>query len=1024
MLEVRVLGELEIVRAGKALALPASKKSRALLGFLVVTARPHLRESLCDLLWLGPDDPRAALRWSLTKIRSLVDTGTTARLNADRERVVFEPAGASVDLLQARRLLGEHPDASRAPTNALLDAVDLFRGELLAGLDLPDCYRYHEWCVAEREAARALRVSILSSLVERLSDTPEAALVHARTRVAIDPLSEAAHVDVVVLLARLGRKREAQAQYETCVRILAAELGAKPSPRLIHARSLIGSPPAKAPASTPPPSTEPPRSAGRRPPPVGRDAERAAIDRLVAAVTVADAPGSPSRAMLVLGEPGIGKSRVLEIVADAMRACGGRTLAGRAFEVEMVRPYGPWVDALRSIALGDAIEGLQSDLGGLLPELGAEGAGVDRNRLFRAVGELLGRLSAGAPLAIVLDDVQWLDEASAALLHHVARSPLPRVVVACGARPAEMSDNPAVQRLVRALVREGRLVERPLGPLDEREVGLLVEELGSELAGRVDAARVFARSGGHPYFAVEIAGALARGDDVVPDSLAAMIDERLARLDPVTRNLVPWAAALQRGFDIDLLGRASGLSPGDLVTALGALEGHRILVVTESAGRPGYDFAHDLVRERAYRALSEPRRRLIHLQIARVLARDGKVEDHTGGEVAHHAALGGDHELAARASLAGGRRALRIFANEEAARLARFGVQHAAELATALRLPLQVALLDVQAASNTWRTRTGELEEDLAARIADAERAGLPAVAAAGFKTLSFVQYESGQLESAVTSSLQSLTGATSAEPRAQAEHLAFTARCLTMVERDMHRAEELLAQALDAAGNEGASLLELQWAKGLFGRFVGDDERAVASLERAVALTRETQNRWAQFECLMGLMRIDVEDGRPAAALARCPELREVATKMTEGSELAVAGAFEALARVVGGEPGSEEPLREAIATLRRLDARAALASVLCLWAKSDLRGGRLERAQAHASEALRAADALKRRSDEATARATLGAIALAMGDREGAVEHLEATSGWVSTPLAVSAYARQLAEGLAEALGVTIPH
>ena len=62
MLEVRVLGELELLRSGKPLALPASKKSRALLAFLVVTARPHLRESLCDLLWLGPDDPRAALR--------------------------------------------------------------------------------------------------------------------------------------------------------------------------------------------------------------------------------------------------------------------------------------------------------------------------------------------------------------------------------------------------------------------------------------------------------------------------------------------------------------------------------------------------------------------------------------------------------------------------------------------------------------------------------------------------------------------------------------------------------------------------------------------------------------------------------------------------------------------------------------------------------------------------------------------------------------------------------------------------
>ena len=182
-----------------------------------------------------------------------------------------------------------------------------------------------------------------------------------------------------------------------------------------------------------------------------------------------------------------------------------------------------------------------------------------------------------------------------------------------------------------------------------------------------------------------IAGALARGDERLPDSLASMIDDRLARLDPAAQRLVPWAAALQRGFDLDRLAQASGISPGELVSAIGDLEHHRILVVSTAsggAGAAGYDFAHDLVRERAYRALSEPRRRLIHLQIARVLSKSNGAQAATGpsgpagptgddsGEVAHHAALGGDHGLATRASLAGGRHALRIFANEEAARLA------------------------------------------------------------------------------------------------------------------------------------------------------------------------------------------------------------------------------------------------------------------------------------------------------------------------------------------------------------------
>jgi DNA-binding SARP family transcriptional activator len=1017
MLEVHVLGELELVRGGKPLALPASKKSRALLAFLVVTARPHLRESLCDLLWLGPDDPRAALRWSLTKIRALVDSGKVTRLAADRERVAFEPTGASVDLLEARRLVGDPAELPRAPTESLLHAAELFRGELLAGLDLPDCYRYHEWCVAEREAARALRVAVLSALVERLSGTPEAALVHARTRVSIDPLSEAAHVDVIVLLARLGRKREALAQYETCSRILAAELGAKPSARLVHARSLIGAPASSAPpskatlaATTPP--TEGTRAPARQPL-VGRSTEQAAIGERIAAAAAGGAPA----ALLFLGEPGIGKTRLLEVVADGARAAGGAVLAGRGFEGEMVRPYGAWVDALRSVALGGAVEGLRVELTALLPELGADGTGIDRNRLFEAVARLVARMAERAPLAIVLDDLQWLDEASAALLHHVARQPIPRTLIAAGARTAELSDNAPVQRIVRALSREGRLVDRALSLLDEAEVTLLVQQ---HRAG-VDAAQVFSRSGGHPFFAVELAGALARGDDVVPDSLAAMIDERLARLDPVARNVVPWAASMRRGFDLDRLGQASGVSPGDLLAAVGELEQHRILVVTDAPGGAGYDFAHDLVRERAYQALSEPRRRLIHLQIARVLSKDGAMEGDVGGEVAHHAALGGDHALAARAALAGGRHAIRIFANAEAARLARFGGQHAAALPTAQRLPLQVALLGVLAYSISWRTRGGsELEQELVARIAECELEGLAEVTAAAFQTLSLVQYETGKLDSAMTSSLSSIKGGRSVDSRSQAENLSWAARCLAMVERDMPRAEELLGQAVALWGDQAEHPLEIPWASGMIHRFAGRDGDAAACLERALELARHAQNRWAQFECLMILTRTKLEEMQPAAALTRCPEMSEVARRMSEGSEPAIATALEALARMMLNEPGADERLTTAVAALRRIDAKGAMASVLALWSRADLQAGRLARAKAHAVEAVTAAEVLKRRSDAAVARATLGLVVLAMGDREEAVAQLRAASADASGPLSLSAYARTLTRALADALEV----
>src|SRR5579864_237133 len=305
-LEIRVLGELAVAVGGKALSLPGSKKTRALLGYLVVARdRPHARQRLCELFWDGPDDPRAALRWSLTKIRPLVDDRHGSRLVADREHVTFETRGAKVDLASVDAIASSIESAS---LDALRKAEALHRGELLEGLDLPECYRYHEWCIGEREAARRVRVAVLSTLAQRLVNEPEDALGYARARVAVDPLSEPAHIAVMHLLARLGRPREAIKQYESCRRILDAQLGRAPSKELESARSALGQ---SRPSVTP--------EVGKRPftPPearqllVVRDDETATTETALRAA----AAGASQKVLLFSGEPGIGKTRLLEEIA-------------------------------------------------------------------------------------------------------------------------------------------------------------------------------------------------------------------------------------------------------------------------------------------------------------------------------------------------------------------------------------------------------------------------------------------------------------------------------------------------------------------------------------------------------------------------------------------------------------------------------------------------------------------------------------------------------------------------------------
>ncbi len=442
-LRIRLLGELQLLgRGGRPMALPASKKTRALVGYLVATGHSHRRERLCDLLWDGPDDPRAELRWSLNKIRPLLNEPGITRLTADRERVGFEAGNADVDLVRVRHLLAAGVSALSA--DELKAAVDLFRGEFLDGLDLPACYRYQEWCLAEREAVSRLRLAALDALVRRLDDMPDEALVYARALVAVDRLSEIAHATVVRFLGRLGRRKEALEYCDYARRLLERELGAALSGQIERERRALGSPVAR--LSAPEPVSRSPvepavpaRSGDQSFPFVGRNAECALLESLASAA----AAGEGRQVLLIRGEAGIGKSRLLARLQERMHAVGGRAVGGRAFEAEMGRPYAIWIDLLRALVHERGPEGL-SNLAPLLPEIARRRASpADKSQLFDAVVNVLKIVIAEQPTALTLDDLQWIDEASASLLHYVIRTfdgPSP-LLLACAARSGELEDN-------------------------------------------------------------------------------------------------------------------------------------------------------------------------------------------------------------------------------------------------------------------------------------------------------------------------------------------------------------------------------------------------------------------------------------------------------------------------------------------------------------------------------------------------------------------------------------------------------
>jgi pimeloyl-ACP methyl ester carboxylesterase/DNA-binding SARP family transcriptional activator len=218
-LAIRVLGEFQVLKGNTPLDFPQSRKTRALLAYLVLTGRRHRRERLCDLLWDLPDDPRASLRWSLSRLRSLVDEPGRERIVADRDYVFFDPTEASVDLFDIRRELAG--GAVSLSTERLLDLAGQFRGELLEDLAVTDHRDFEVWILTERETARRTRASLLHVLVKRLyAEAPEQAVRHARDLVKADPYSVSAHALFIQALCGAGHRDEAARQQQISMKEL------------------------------------------------------------------------------------------------------------------------------------------------------------------------------------------------------------------------------------------------------------------------------------------------------------------------------------------------------------------------------------------------------------------------------------------------------------------------------------------------------------------------------------------------------------------------------------------------------------------------------------------------------------------------------------------------------------------------------------------------------------------------------------------------------------------------------------
>jgi DNA-binding SARP family transcriptional activator len=220
-LEIRLLGPLTVLKDGAEVALPASRKARALLAFLAVAPGPLTRGRLCEVFWDVPDDPRGELRWSLSKLRSVLHDADRHRIEARGDTVALDLSDCQVDVAQLARTTVAGVETLDVAELRTLEA--LFVGEFAEGLELDRNPQFGSWLGAQRRQFRAVQVSVLEQLVARLARDTDQSLLYLEKWLQLSPFDRRAHDLLLSALVRGGRIQEGEDHLAATVRLFEAE---------------------------------------------------------------------------------------------------------------------------------------------------------------------------------------------------------------------------------------------------------------------------------------------------------------------------------------------------------------------------------------------------------------------------------------------------------------------------------------------------------------------------------------------------------------------------------------------------------------------------------------------------------------------------------------------------------------------------------------------------------------------------------------------------------------------------------
>jgi DNA-binding CsgD family transcriptional regulator len=607
---------------------------------------------------------------------------------------------------------------------------------------------------------------------------------------------------------------------------------------------------------------------------VGRRSELAALDTVLARAGNGD--GS---AVLVEGEAGIGKSRLMARLESRGRAAGLAVLVGECLPLaEGELAFAPMVAALRSVMLDPQVlaglePALRAALGALWPVAGSEpGRPSDREQLFEAVYRVLAGLAARQPVLLIVEDVHWVDPSSRDLLSFVVHNTRrDRLVVVATYRPDELHRGHPLRPFVAELERSGRAERLELGGLDGADVTEQIRAITGRQPPRGTIDAIFARSEGNPFFVEELLASTSRGPGL-PSSLREALLVRVAGLSAPTQAALSAAAVIGRSVDHRLLTCVARGSECDLLVSLREATEHHVLVATGDS----YRFRHALLQEAIYEDTLPGERLRLHRLTAETLTARPELAGqgaNADAELAHHWYAAGELSAALASSVQAAAQADRMHAHPEAV----VHLQRAFELWQRVPGAEQVAGAD----RTTLLLRASEMAEHAgddelsleyarsARRVVDARVE--PLRAAAAESRIGHSLWNAGRADEALTHLAEVLALVPEHPPSTERTRALASYGRLLMLNAAFRKARGLLEEALELAGRlaDHASRASVLNSLAIVYDQLGDRQRAIAAGREGLRIATELEDGSEMLRAYInGSQAID-NDGRVEEALA-----------------------------------------------------------------------------------------------------------------------------------------------------------